>query len=446
MARVRVWELATGKEIFSATEAFGLTRLAFSRDGKRLASGRCTDGSAQDGRMGMGREAGRVVVWDCETGKELFASGENPVEVALSADGRRVAAIFQQDRAVHPPVGPPRKRAAAARRAFGKAGVQRAVARRAFGEAGIVCPGSQSLGCGHPQGTGRRSRCRASSHIPDVQPGRRPLRRSPVQSQLQSQFRSNTPPLPAQLRVWDVAGKVALDDPKVSRPLLASNSARTVPAWLFRPSATSGYPARQNYELKLYNAADGKESRVIFAPAPVRNATFSPDGKLLAGAPGPNVQVCDTTGMEPQTLKGHTALVTGVAFSAHGSRLVSVDTTGVVKVWANPLHGATTELDKLAPYSSPDGSFRLSYFERRPRRRGLRNRRPSRGGQRHQGVRQHWQTLARLPGTCLRNNHRNQIQPRQSPCCLPRWGWENSGVGSGHRQDTLEPGLRGGDL
>jgi hypothetical protein len=103
--RVRVWELATGKEVFSARAGFGNTRMAFSRDGKRLALAVMATGSRLGRRPGMDPEAGRLLVWDCDTGKELVTFGDDPVGVALSADGRRVAAVFQQDRSTLRPVG-----------------------------------------------------------------------------------------------------------------------------------------------------------------------------------------------------------------------------------------------------------------------------------------------------------------------------------------------------
>jgi WD40 repeat protein len=98
--------------------------------------------------------------------------------------------------------------------------------------------------------------------------------------------------------------------------------------------------------------------------APAQSCTFSPNGKLLAAGVGPNVQVWDASGVESQTLKGHLALVTGVAFSADGSRLASVDSAGVVKEWATPTLGAEAELHRIAPYVSPDGSVRLRYIIR----------------------------------------------------------------------------------
>jgi len=77
---VKIWDVASGTEVQSLVgHTSAVTTLAFSQDGRRIASG--SDGW-------------RVRVWDRETGRqESLLSGQGPiVEVAFSPDGKWLAA------------------------------------------------------------------------------------------------------------------------------------------------------------------------------------------------------------------------------------------------------------------------------------------------------------------------------------------------------------------
>jgi len=65
------------------------------------------------------------------------------------------------------------------------------------------------------------------------------------------------------------------------------------------------------------------------------SVAFSPDGKRLASASADGtVQVWDVaTGQEMLTLKGHAGTVYSVAFSPDGKRLASASADGTIKVW-----------------------------------------------------------------------------------------------------------------
>jgi serine/threonine protein kinase/WD40 repeat protein len=340
--RVRVWELATGKEVFSARADIGTAgtaRLAFSRDGKRLALAEVAMNFRQGSRE-MAPQAGRLSVWDCDTGKELCSFGDAPVGVALSADGRRVAAVFQQDRSALLPVGngpasdpangPPDKPVSFAQ----EVQVWDVDTRK---EVGV---------------------------IHDVKPEVVHLTFSPDGNELAAALFS--PParaaghLLAQVRLWEVGGKELWTTvPPDSFPSTVQFSADGTR--LVCSSVAGAVRNDRRYPYKLYDAASGKELLTFDANARALHCTFSPNCRLIATAVGPNVQVWDAAGEESQMLKGHPAAVTGVGFSADGSRLVSVDAAGVVKEWATPTLGAEAELFKIAPYVSPDGSICLKH-------------------------------------------------------------------------------------
>ncbi len=68
-------------------------------------------------------------------------------------------------------------------------------------------------------------------------------------------------------------------------------------------------------------------------------AVFTPDGRRLAVADRLNVRLCDPhSGQTLQTLSGHTGYVKSLAFTHDGTRLVSAGMDGSVRVW-NPQLG-----------------------------------------------------------------------------------------------------------
>jgi WD40 repeat protein len=77
---MRVWDVASGREVFSLKgHTSQVYSVAFSRDGRRLASG------SQDGT---------IKLWDAATGQEVLTLKGGPVgSLAFSPDGRRLAAI-----------------------------------------------------------------------------------------------------------------------------------------------------------------------------------------------------------------------------------------------------------------------------------------------------------------------------------------------------------------
>jgi WD40 repeat protein len=83
-AEVKVWDVQTGREVVTYRQNVGAIRsVAFSPDGKRLASAA--------GTWWPGGGIAEIKVWDAETGQELHTLPSGGTSVAFSPDGRRIA-------------------------------------------------------------------------------------------------------------------------------------------------------------------------------------------------------------------------------------------------------------------------------------------------------------------------------------------------------------------
>jgi WD40 repeat protein/serine/threonine protein kinase len=87
--------------------------------------------------------------------------------------------------------------------------------------------------------------------------------------------------------------------------------------------------------ISMWDVSQGQEVRSISPPVRPTEVTFHPDGKLLAlGGGDVNVRLWDIVHNElVSVLKGHSAVVTSIVFSADGSSLFSGDISGVVLQW-----------------------------------------------------------------------------------------------------------------
>jgi WD40 repeat protein len=89
------------------------------------------------------------------------------------------------------------------------------------------------------------------------------------------------------------------------------------------------------YLVRVYDLASGRQVLTLPGPASwITCLAYSPDGKRLAiGCADENVKLLDTTtGLEVFTLSGHSSRVIGVAFSPDGCRLASCG-YGEVTIW-----------------------------------------------------------------------------------------------------------------
>ena len=116
-----------------------------------------------------------------------------------------------------------------------------------------------------------------------------------------------------------------------------------------------------------------------FAPGKKSNdATFSPDGKLLATTTGEAVQLWEVNSILPAgpPIK-HPHEVTCVAFSPDGKTLATGDVEGVVRFWSlpSPQNRSTLERDilrlqvEMGLELAPDGRLRVLTPEQIAQRR-----------------------------------------------------------------------------
>jgi len=304
---LKVWNAATGQETLTLKgHSDGVTSVAFSPNGQRLSS------ASRDGT---------VKVWDAVTGQEaltVMGHTREVTSVAYSPDGTRLASASSD----------------------GTVKVWDAVTGQEtltlMGHTGAVNSVAFS-----PDG----SRIAAASQdeadrlgwvvkVWDAATGRetlllkghtgfaRTVAFSPDGSRLASASSDRT------AKVWDaVTGQ---------ETLTLRGHAGVVTALAFSPDGSRLASASEDGTVKVWDAVTGQERLTLKGHNNfVWGVAFSPDGLRLASASSDKtVRVWDmVTGQETLTLKGHTDMVFGVAFSADGTRLASAGRDGTVKVW-----------------------------------------------------------------------------------------------------------------
>jgi WD40 repeat protein/serine/threonine protein kinase len=277
---VKVWDALTGQPTLTLKgHTAAVTSIAFSPDGKRLATGGGGQWGAGGGvglRLNLARspraDRAEVKVWDTQTGKELLtlpASLGIVGSVAFSPDSKRLASA-----SASPPDG------SFTVRVWDAQTGQELLSLKGNGPL-VFSPDGKRLA-----GAGKVWDAQTGQELLTLQGGGRSLAFSPDGKRLASTSYDNT------VKVWD---------------------------------------AQTGQELLMFKGHTSQSS-----------VAFSPDGQRLASACRDNtVKVWNAqTGQELLSLafKASTYIDTKVAFSPDGQRLASINPNGAVTIWdATPL-------------------------------------------------------------------------------------------------------------
>jgi WD40 repeat protein len=287
---VKVWDMATGQQTLTLKgHTGGISSVAFSPDGKRLASASWDE---------------TVKVWDAATGQEtLTLQGHTgPVNsVAFSPDGKRLASAGGE-----------------------------------WNKPGEVKVWDAQTG---------RLTLTLQGHTGWVWS----VAFSPNGQRLASASHDRT------VRVWDLATG--------QQTLTLKGHTYGVSSVAFSPDGKRLASGSHDRTVRVWDLATGQETLTLKGHTEqVMSVAFSADGQRLASGSGDQtVKVWDmATGLETLTLKGHTREVSSVAFSPDGKRLASGSEDRMVKVWdaqtgqeTLTLQGHTGQV--LSVTFSPDG-------------------------------------------------------------------------------------------
>jgi WD40 repeat protein len=319
LGQVKVWDAQTGQETLSLQEQSGVVRsVAFSPDGKRLASGSL----AYDQQLRP--LPGVVKVREAQTGREVLSlQGHTAgiLSVAFSPDGKRLAS-GSEDQTIKV------WDAQTGQATLTLKGHTRGVTSVAFR------PDGKRLASGSDDSTLK---------VWDAQTGRLILTlQGPTGEVSSAAFSPDGQHLVSggtdqTLKVWDA------QTGQMTQTL--KGHTREVSSVAFSPDGERLVSGSSDNTLKVWNAQTGQEPLTLHGHAGiVLSVAFSPDGKHLASGSGgydqrgrplsPLVKVWDAqSGQEILTLTGHTGPVHSVAFSPDGQRLASGSQDRTLKVW-----------------------------------------------------------------------------------------------------------------
>jgi WD40 repeat protein/tRNA A-37 threonylcarbamoyl transferase component Bud32 len=306
----KVWDAATGEELLALPHAERVFSVAFGPGGKLLASA-----------SGELEKPGEVTLWDAATGKEvrtLRGHGGPALSVAFNSDGTRLATagLDLTVRLWDVATGAELHRLSG--QAFNAHGL-------AFSHDG------RRVALAGTNGTVKVWDALAGKEIHLLRGHRGPVNSvcfSPDDKLVASASTDQT------IKVWDAAtGEEA-------RTLRGHTEA--VRNAVFSPDGKRLASASQDKTVKVWNPLVNQEAHFIVRHD-WNSSTVSPDGTRFAfhgkhsvTAPGPGeaaITVWDPATDKLVVLRGHTHIVSGVAFSPDGGRVVSASWDKTARVW-----------------------------------------------------------------------------------------------------------------
>jgi WD40 repeat protein len=298
---IKVWNLATGKEITTLTgHSSSVKSVSFSPDGKTLASG---------------SEDNTIKVWNLATGKAITTlTGHDSLvrSVSFSPDGKTLAS------------GSGDKTIKVWNLATGKP-ITSLTGHSDWVNSVSFSPDGKTLASGSGDNTIKVWNLATGKEITTLT-GHDSLVRSvsfsPDGKTLASGSGDNT------IKVWN------LTTGKEITTLTGHSS--WVNSVSFSPDGKTLASASGDKTIKVWNLATGKEITTLTGHSSwVNSVSFSPDGKTLAsGSADDTIKVWNlATGKEITTLTGHSLSVRSVSFSPDGKTLASGSEDNTIKVW-----------------------------------------------------------------------------------------------------------------